>query len=252
MKTSCLSTILAAALGVVITSLSATAQTTFTTATSGPYAGDVINSTFTFGPLGANVTGFTAVLEQTQIPQNTLNGIIPPAQFELELTSLTYVDTQNLFNGTGAPLQINVSFSEQPNIQQGGQPTAMVTLVSTNSYTGNVQASSQNPITFTLANPVIFPLSDAQNLGNIASVPQGQPLGTWQDSVSNIHAVGQGSSTVGGTTFFYNLNGTFSGLGGTLEVIYAAPEPNSGWLALLAGIGIAGLALVRCRGAKSA
>ncbi len=43
----------------------------------------------------------------------------------------------------------------------------------------------------------------------------------------------------------YNLNGTFSNRDGTLEVIFAAPEPRSGWLALLASVGLGGLLLAR-------
>ncbi len=230
----------------------AMAQTTFTTAGSGPFAGDVINSTFTFSGLGPNVTGFTAVLEQTRILQDTLNNIAPPAQFELEITSLTYTDTQDLFQGNGSPLQINVAFTEQPTIQQGGQPTAMVTLVSESDISGTDQASNANPVVFTLASPVVFPLSDAQNLGNVASTQPGQPVSTWNDPVSNIHPVGQGTSTENGQTIDYNLNGTFSNLGGSLEVIYATPEPNSGWLAILAGFGIAGLFAARRRTVNAA
>jgi hypothetical protein len=245
MKIHPLSVMLVTALAFALSLVPSRAQTTYTTATNGAYAGDVINSTFTFSGLGPNVTGFNAVLEQTQISQNALNNIAPPAQFELEITSLTYVDTQNLFHGTGSPLQINIDFTEQPNINQGGQPTATVTLLSQNSYSGTVQASSQNPVTFTLASPVIFPLSTAQNLGNLASAQPGQPLSTWNDSVSNIHAMGQASSTEGGSTFQYNLNGTFSNLGGSLEVVYATPEPNSSWLALVAGLGFAGLIAAR-------
>src|SRR5580693_3390207 len=93
-------------------SLSAMAQTgatTFTTATSGTFTGDVINSTYSFS--GEGVSGFNAVFEQTQIPQATLNSIAPPANFQLELNSFNYADTQNLFQGTGAPLEINVAFT---------------------------------------------------------------------------------------------------------------------------------------------
>jgi hypothetical protein len=244
-----LSVLLGAAL--VFVSISAMAQTTtYTTATTGQYAGDVVNSTYTFSGLAPGATSFTAILEQTQIPQSTLNSIAPPADFELELTSLTYVDTSNTFVGTGSPLEINLEFTAQPTIQQGGQPIANVTLVSQNSYTGDVTASNLNPITFTLASPVIFPFSAAQNLGNLASVQSGQPVGTWNEPVTNIHPMGQATSDVNGTIYDYNLNGTFLGLGGSLEVIYAAaavPEPSSGWLALFAGVGLSALVVARAR-----
>jgi hypothetical protein len=220
-----------------------TGTTTFTTATSGSFTGDVINSTYTFS--GEGVSGFNAVFEQTQIPQATLNSIAPPANFQLELTNFDYVDTQNLFHGSGTPLEINVAFTVTPTINQGASTTATLTLISTQSFTGDVQASSQSPVDFVLASPVEFPLSLASDLGNLASIQSGQSLSTWNDSVSNLEEQGQATSTVGGQTFSYNLNGTFSDIGGTLEVIYSAPEPNSGWLALIATVGMGGLFLAR-------
>jgi hypothetical protein len=250
MKSKLQTTFLSAIIASVVSSGLSQAQTTYTTATSGPYSGDVVNSTYTFSGLPANTTGFTAILEQTQIPQNTLNSIAPPANFELEITSLKYVDTQNLFYGTGAPLDIDIAFTVQPTIQQGASTTAMLSLVTSNSYTGNVQASNQNPIVFTLANPVAFPLSTAQNLGNLASVQPGNQVSTWNDGVSNIHANGPATSVVAGQTYTYNLNGTFSNLGGSLEVTYVAvaPEPKSVYL--VAG-GVALLAVLYRRRLRS-
>jgi hypothetical protein len=64
--------------------------------------------------------------------------------------------------------------------------------------------------------------------------------------------MGQASSNVDGTIYQYNLNGTFSNLGGSLEVIYAVSEPSSGWLAIVGGLGLAGLSIVRRRAAKRA
>jgi hypothetical protein len=249
MKPTFLTALFAAVLALTgsLSAMAQTGTTTFTTATSGSFTGDVINSTYTFS--GEGVSGFNAVFEQTQIPQSTLNSIAPPANFELDLTSFDYVDTQNLFHGTGTPLEINVAFTVSPTINQGSATTATLTLVSTQSYTGNVQASNQAPVDFVLANPVEFPLSQASNLGNLASVQSGQSLSTWNDSVSNLEEQGQATSTVGNQTFSYNLNGTFSDIGGSLEVIYAAPEPNSGWLALVAGMGFAGVMFGRRKSA---
>src|SRR5271163_1620533 len=92
---------------------------TSTTATSGPYAGDVINSTYTFTNVG---TSFTATFTQTQIPNfSSLN-----PQFELELTGLTYTDS-NSFTSSGGP--IDLTFTIMGTINMGGQPTSTVTLV---------------------------------------------------------------------------------------------------------------------------
>jgi hypothetical protein len=202
--------------------------------------GKVVNSTYSF----TNITdsGTTATLNQTTIP-NLTDGV-PFTSLQLVLTGITYADTQDTFVGNGSAPTITLDLTPTLQMMNGGNYGAQqVTLV------GSVIPNGQNAsdVTFTLQSPVIFPLVGEMNPQNLD-----EGSGTFQESLTNLEP-NPNSLTLGGATtqngqpiqandqdFLYN---------GTLEIFYAAPEPNSGWLALVAGLSFAGVMLSRRKSA---
>ncbi|HEX4140099.1 MAG TPA: hypothetical protein VHY09_07105 [Candidatus Methylacidiphilales bacterium] len=252
MKTVQLTSILAIAAVLALGSSRSMADgTTETIGSNGPYAGDVINSTYTFSGLNPNGTdSFTATLDQTTIPD--LNGISPAVMFQLAITSYTLTDTGDTFTGTGIPT-ITLSFQVMPNAQQGSGnfPTITVTLVGNQQINNSFTASASDPLVFTLQSAVPPTVSVAEQTPGNAGTQDNEGTGTFPEVVSNFEANGNvnlgNGFTVGTnqTTLNYSSQTQTYSVGGTLEVIYAVPEPNSGWLALLSGLGLGGLFLAR-------
>ena len=202
--------------------------------------GQVVNSTFSF----TNITdsGTTATLNQTTIP-NLTDGV-PFTSLQLVLTSITYTDTQDTSVGKGSAPTITFDLTPTLQMMNGGNyGPQQVTLVG--SVIPNGQDSSN--VTFTLQSPVVFPLVGEMNPQNLD-----EGTGTFHEALTNLEP-NPNSLTLGGATtpngqpiqandqdFLYS---------GTLEIFYAAPEPNSGWLALIAGLGFAGVMLGRRKSA---
>jgi hypothetical protein len=202
--------------------------------------GKVVNSTYTF----TNITdsGTTATLNQTTIP-NLTDGV-PFTSLQLVLTGINYTDTQDTFVGNGSAPTITLDLTPTLQMMNGGNYGAQqVTLV------GSVIPNGQDAtnVAFSLQSPVVFPLVGEMNPQNLD-----EGSGTFQESLTNLEP-NPNSLTLGGATtqngqpiqandqdFLYS---------GTLEIIYAAPEPNSGWLALVAGLGFAGVMLRRRKSA---
>ena len=198
--------------------------------------GQVVNSTYKF----TNITtsGTTATLNQTTI-SNLTDGV-PFTSLQLVLTGITYTDTQDTFVGNGSAPTITLDLTPTLQMMNGGNYGAQqVTLVG--SVIPNGQDSSS--VTFTLQSPVVFPLVGEMNPQNLD-----EGTGTFQEALTNLEP-NPNSITLGGATtqngqpiqandqdFLYS---------GALEIFYAAPEPNSGWLALLTGLGFGGLLLAR-------
>jgi hypothetical protein len=219
----------------------AQAQTTETVATTGSYTGKVVNSTYTFTNIGTS--GTTAVLDQTTIP-NLTDGV-PYTSLQLVLDSLKYADTQDTFVGTGAAPTITFDLSPTLQMMNGGNYGSLqVTLY------GPVIASGQHEsdVVFTLQSPVTFPQVGEMNPQNLD-----EGSGTFNEQLSNLEPSPDSLTLVGATLSSgqpIQANNSDFSFGGTLEIFYAAPEPRSGWLALLAGAGFAGVVLAR-RGSRS-
>jgi hypothetical protein len=223
----------------------AMAQTTETVATSGPNSGKVINSTFTFSNIGVSGTG-NFNLDGTTI--TNLNSLVPPVTLQLILTSITYTEQSVTGNGQ-TPF---ITFDLTPTLGNTGNnlPSIPVTLFASGPIANGVTDTN---VVFSLTNPSSNP--DPVVWAPVAEMNPGNTNNnaTWQESLSNLEPNPDSITTGGGTTFVPSSvqNGSFT-FGGTVEVFYAVPEPNSGWLAILAGFGIAALYAARRRTVKSA
>jgi hypothetical protein len=196
--------------------------------------GKVVNSTYTFTNVG--VSGVTATLYQTTIPN--LNGLVPPVTLQLALTSLTYTDTQDTFVGNGT--DPSITFSLTPTLQMvGNLPSTSVTLFAPIIPVGHTATD----VVFTLQSPVIFQPQNEMNPGNLD-----EGTGTFTESLSNLEpspdTISLSNATLQSGQPIQANNQDFN-FGGTVEIIYAVPEPRSGWLATVVGLGIAALITVR-------
>jgi hypothetical protein len=243
MKTLTWATLLTVGVLFVCTSHAMAVNPTETIATSGTYTGKVINSTFTFTNIGTG--GTTATLDQTTIPN--LNGVLPPVSFELVLTSMSYDDTQDTFVGTGAAPTITFHLSPTLQMASGGNlPSTQVTLVGPTIPSGH----DESDVVFTLQNPVVF-----TEVGETNPANEDEGSGTFTESLSNLEP-SPDSLTLSGATLSsgqpIQANNSDFTFGGTLEIIYAAPEPHSGWLAFVAGLGFVAVVFARRRAAERA
>jgi len=198
--------------------------------------GQVVNSTYSFTNITAS--GTTATLNQTTIP-NLTDGV-PFTSLQLVLTGITYTDTQDAFVGNGSAPTITFDLTPTLQMMNGGNYGAeQVTLA------GPVIPSGQHAtdVTFTLSSPVVFPLVGEMNPQNLD-----EGTGTFHEQLTNLEPNPNSLTLAGATTQNgqpIQANDQDFVFSGTLEIFYAAPEPNSGWLALVAGLGFAAVMLSR-------
>jgi hypothetical protein len=197
--------------------------------------GQVANSTYTFTDIGTS--GVTATLDQTTIAN--LDGVVPPVSLQLILSSMTYTDTQDTFVGTGsAP---SITFHLSPTLQMvGNLPSTSVTLYAPVIPSGQTDSD----VTFTLSSPVTFPAETEMNPGNLD-----EGSGTFTESLTNLEPSPDSLSLSGATLQSgqpIQANNQDFSFGGTVEIFYeAVPEPHSGALAILAGLGFVVLVVRR-------
>ena len=189
--------------------------------------GKVIDSTFTFS--GSSVSGpGNFPLDQTTIAN--LNSLNPPVTLQLILTSITYTEATVVGNGQVPTITFHLS-PTLGNVIGGNLPSTLVTLTAPAIPNG----VTENNVIFTLASPLVFAPVAESNPGNTNN-----GTGTWQESLSNLEPSPDSITTANGSftpSSVQNQNFTF---GGTVEVIYAAPEPSSVLLGFVA-VGLFGV-----------
>jgi hypothetical protein len=209
---------------------------------TGSFTNVVINSTYTFsgaGTSGPNGGNFN--LDGTTI--SNLNGLVPPVTLQLILTGISY--TEQSVTGDG---QIpSITFDLTPTLGNwspgGNLPSMQVTLYASGPIANGV---TDNNVVFSLANagstpdPVVWQPVDESNPGN-GNEGTG---GTWQETLTNLEPDPDSITFSGGSNFVPNSvqNQSFT-FNGKVEVVYAAPEPTS----LLLGVVAGGLFLVLYR-----
>jgi hypothetical protein len=181
--------------------------------------GKVVDSTFTFTNIGTSGPGNFS-LDQTTIPN--LNTLSPPVELELELTNITYTEASVIGNGSSP----TVSFDLVPtlgNVVSGYSPVP-VTLTAPAIANGVTDTS----VVFSLATPLTFELVDESNPGNT-----NEGTGMWQESLSNLEPTPDSITTTGGLFSPNSVQNQNFSFNGSVEVIYAVPEPSAWALAIL-------------------
>jgi hypothetical protein len=225
MKTTTLTIILASA----VLSLLGAGRSLAVNPTETVFNGQVANSTYTFTNIG--VAGTTATLDQTTIPN--LNSLVPAVTLQLVLNSLSYTDTQDTFVGTGADPSITFDLTPTLQMAHGGNlPSTQVTLFASAIPSGQTESD----VVFTLQSPVVFAPVAEDNPGNLD-----EGSGTFTEGLSNLEPNPDSISLSGATLQSgqpIQVNNQDFSLSGTVEIFYeAVPEPRSGALAIMAGLG---------------
>ena len=198
--------------------------------------GQVVNSTNTFSGAGTSGPG-NLNLDGTTI-QN-LNSLNPPVTLQLILSSITY--TEASVTGDGATPSI--TFDITPTLGNVGNnlPSTEITLFAPGPIANGV---TDTDVVFSLRSPVVFAPVAEMNPGN-GNEGNG---GIWQESLSNLEPNPDEITTSGGVFVPGSVQNSDFTFGGSVEVVYqaiAAPEPRSGWLAILAISGFATLIVAR-------
>jgi hypothetical protein len=234
-------------------SMAQTSDVTGTAITNeGTFQNVVLNSTYAFSVTGVDLpNGGNFSLDGTTI--SNLGSLNPAVALQLTLTSITY--TEGSVTGNGETPSITFDLTPTPgnaNLPTGGLPSIQVTLYASGPIASGV---TENDVVFSLANPgsvpnpVVWAPVAEENPGNGSEGTGGQ----WTESLANLEPHPDSITTSGAENFnpssVQNDDFTFAG---SLEVIYATPEPQSFWLALVAGLGFGALFATRRRSAKSA
>ncbi len=240
MKPTILTTLLAVVFALGANSLPAKAQATGTTTetrgnvvtNTGTFNDVVINSTYAFTGVGVSGPAGNFQLDGTTI--TNLDGVVPPVTLQLILNSITYTEASVTGNGQTP----SITFDLTPTLGNAGGnlPSMQVTLYASGPIANGV---TENNVVFSLANagstpkPVVWTPVDESNPGN-GGEGNGQP---WNESLSNLEPnPDELISTSGAENFdpdsIQNQNFTF---GGTVEVVYATPEPSALALTVAAG-----------------
>jgi len=194
--------------------------------------GKVVNSTFTFTNIGVSGPGNFS-LDQTTI--TNLNSLTPPVELELVLHSITYTEASVTGNG----LAPTVSFDLVPTL--GNVVSSFNSVPVVLAAAAIPKGVTESNVVFTLANPITFGPVAESNPGNT-----NEGSGTWQESLSNLEPTPDSITTANGSFTPSSVQNQNFTLTGSVEVIYAVPEPSSWRLGLVAS----GFCCLLCRRAR--